>query len=124
MRVEGLRRHRLRRHRLRGHGLGRHRLRRHGLLSHRLRVQGLLEVADGRRLLLHLAGRGSTLTWARERWRRLGGRRSGAILEAGDVGNLGRRRSEEVMGILTRRVLLVLMLLVGVRWVRRRVLRK
>jgi hypothetical protein len=118
LRVQGLRRHGLRRHGLRGHGL-----RRHGLLPHRLGVQGLLEVADGRRLLLHLPGGGSTLAWTRERWGSLGHGRSGAILEAGDIGNLRRRRGEEVMRILAGLVLLVLML-VGVRWVRRRVLWK
>jgi hypothetical protein len=80
-----------------------------------------LEVADRRGLLLHLPRRWGSLARPAKQWGRLGRRRSAGILEAGDVVDLRGRRSEEVMGVLTRRVLLML---VGVRWVRGRVLRK
>ena len=147
MRIQALRRHRLRCHgllrqRLRCHGLLSQGLLRHGLLSHGLRIQRLLEVAERRSLLLHLSRSRGSLAWPRERRGRLGRRGSGGILKAGDVGDLRGRRCEEVMGVLTRRMLLVLLVLVlvlvlmvlllllvvlvpvGVRWVRRRVLRE
>lgn len=74
-------------------------------------IQRLLEVAERRGLLLlHLTRSLGSLTRARQGR----GRRATRILQTADVAELWRSRTEEVMGILARRLLLRL---VGLRWV-------
>lgn len=94
-----------------------------GRLAHAVVVQGLVEVADGRwvGLRLHLARRSGALSRPGRQGRRgLRLRWPRAVLDAGDIWDLGRSRGREEV----RRVgaLRGLMVCIGLRLVRRWVL--